>query len=87
MTQIVLISLNDITYIIIILYIFGFKCFIHFNSRHRIVFSINTFFLQCMVGSLFVFPVAQKKCALVATVPLTSNALRKYSNNCASFLR
>ena len=30
MTQIVLIPLNDITYIIIIVYIFGFKCFIHF---------------------------------------------------------
>ena len=54
---------------------------------HRFVFSMDTFFLQCIVGSLFVFPVAQKKCALVATVPLTSNVLRKYSNNCESFLR
>ena len=34
MAQIVLISLNYITYIIIIVYIFEFKCFLHFlNSR------------------------------------------------------
>ena len=44
----------------------------------RVNMVLNTFFLQWR--SLFVFPVAQKKCALVATVPhLTSNVFRKYS--------
>ena len=51
MTQIVLISLNYITYIIIIVYIFGFKCFLRFlNSGvyvHKFlsVEDIDSYFL------------------------------------------